>query len=58
MEVDWELRWRESEVGICFEELEDAEAVDSLGAGVDKEVTVFEVVAQWLPEVVGAELLA
>jgi hypothetical protein len=58
LEVDWELRWRESEVGICFEELEDAEAVDSLGAGVDKEVAPLEFGTQGLPEVMGAKLLS
>ena len=47
------LTWLEG-----FEELQDAETVDTLVAGVDEELAAFEVFAQWSPDICGSQLLA
>lgn len=57
-EVDGHLGGREAESGIVFEVLQDAEAVDTLGTGMDEECLGFEVFTQSPPKVVGGQLLA
>lgn len=57
-EVDGKGRRRQSVGGGIFEELEDAEAVDPLGTGVNEEVAALEVGAEGRPKVVGGELLS
>jgi hypothetical protein len=57
-EVDREAGGGESVVRVAFEELEDAEAIDTLGAGVDEKTARFEILAQGLPKAVGGKLMA
>ena len=57
-EVDGELGRGHAIGGVVFEKLEDAETVNTFGAGVDEEVGGMEVAAEGGPKVGGAELLA
>ena len=57
-EVDGELGSGDAIGRVVFEKLEDAETVNTFGAGVDEEVGGMEVAAEGGPKVGGAELLA